>query len=262
MFDAVRAPLDALTRSDVWPDIESLNALAEGLVNARGLPLRFVPSDGNHSALTYESQIAERGCIATREHNWHDLFNALTWVCFPTAKGAISEMHASILAERGSREAKNRSVQRDVLTLFDEGGMIIASANSALTELLRAFRWKDLFVANRPALESSMRFYLFGHAMLEKALDPHVGVTARAIIVPVDEVFLAASREAQRGTLDQHLARWLSDPLNLTSTRHLHPVPFLGVPGWCAENASHRFYDNTDYFRPGRGFGRGGENAA
>jgi hypothetical protein len=29
-------------------------------------------------------------------------------------------------------------------------------------------------------------------------------------------------------------------------------LPILGVPGWCADNEREAFYDNADYFRPGR----------
>ena len=44
-------------------------------------------ADGLH----YEQRIAERGEIATREGNWHDLLNALIWLRFPrTEKRAES----------------------------------------------------------------------------------------------------------------------------------------------------------------------------
>jgi len=36
------------------------------------------------------------------------------------------------------------------------------------------------------------------------------------------------------------------------ATRELTPVPILGVPGWCEDNARERYYDNPDYFRPAR----------
>ena len=32
----------------------------------------------------------------------------------------------------------------------------------------------------------------------------------------------------------------------------LAPLPVLGVPGWWAANEAASFYDNRDYFRPGR----------
>ncbi|MBL8520998.1 MAG: DUF3025 domain-containing protein, partial [Betaproteobacteria bacterium] len=180
-------------------------------------------------------------------------FNALAWLSFPAAKGAINAQHAALLAERGDVEARARSVERDVLTLFDEGGIAIACADPALAEAIRAFRWRELFWERRADCAAKLRCFLFGHGQLEKALDPYVGVTAHAILVPVGEVFLAASREAQVVTLDHHLARWLGDRRNLSGTHHLHPFPYLGFPGWFAANAEPAFYDNPRYFRAGRG---------
>ena len=262
MFDAIRTPLAALTASQAWPDLPELNALAAAVCNAREVPLRFVHAPASASAMQYESRIAETGEIATREKNWHDLFNALVWLSFPAAKGAISEMHAALLSQRGDTETKSRSVERDVLTLFDESGIVIACADPVLAYCIREFRWRELFWQRREACKMKLRCFMFGHAQLEKVLDPYVGLTARAIIVPVGEVFLAASRDAQISTLDHQLARWLSDPENLGSTRQLHPFPYLGVPGWSAANAVESFYDNTGYFRSGRRLNGGPNEAA
>lgn len=252
MFDAVRAPLDALSGMRDWPALADLNALVAGLENPRGAPLRFVPAPQGASAMQYEMQIAATGQIPTRERHWHDFFNACAWLSFPTAKGILSERHAALLEARGAAEARARSVERDVLTLFDESGVVIACADPALADAIRGFRWRELFWERRAACIENLRCYLFGHAQLEKALDPHVGMTARAIIVPVGGVFLAASREAQLATLDHQVARWLDDPANLASTRRLHPFPVLGVPGWFDANADEAFYANTAYFRAGR----------
>lgn len=252
LFDAIRSPLSRLIPSAAWPGIAELNHLAAGLCNAREVPLRFIHAPATATAIEYESRIAETGEIATRENNWHDLFNALVWLSFPAAKSAISEMHAALLAERGEAEAKSRSVERDVLTLFDEGGIVIACAEPMLAERIRGFRWRELFWERRAECEAKLRCFLFGHAQFEKALDPYVGLTARAVIVPVGEVFLAASREAKMATLDHQLARWLMQKDNLRSSHHLHPFPILGVPGWFASNEVESFYDNTGYFRPGR----------
>jgi len=38
----------------------------------------------------------------------------------------------------------------------------------------------------------------------------------------------------------------------LRSPSDLHPVPLLGVPGWHPDTADESFYDDRDYFRPGR----------
>ncbi|MBN3821090.1 DUF3025 domain-containing protein, partial [Paraburkholderia sp. Se-20369] len=36
------------------------------------------------------------------------------------------------------------------------------------------------------------------------------------------------------------------------TSRDLSPLPVLGVPGWCAENAEPAFYDDPAVFRSGR----------
>jgi hypothetical protein len=38
----------------------------------------------------------------------------------------------------------------------------------------------------------------------------------------------------------------------LSHGRELSPLPVLGVPGWWGGNEQENFYENTDYFRPGR----------
>ncbi|MEQ1516257.1 MAG: DUF3025 domain-containing protein [Usitatibacteraceae bacterium] len=255
-FDSIRAPLAQLVGDESWPSIARLNQFAAGVANFRGKPIRFVLSDAPSGAPApryehYEMRIAESGEIATRE-NWHDFFNAMSWLAFPEAKSAISETHARLLSARGEQEIRARSTPRDVLTLFDEGGIVVASSDASLLELIRAFEWKALFVDRRAEVETKMRFYLFGHSMLEKALQPYVGVTAKAILFDVDDAFLRIDRAAQLRQIDRRAAAWLTDESNLSSSKHFSPLPWLGVPGWWEANASPQFYDDAHYFRRGR----------
>jgi Protein of unknown function (DUF3025) len=250
-FDSVRAPLEQLIVDSAWPGIARLNECAAGIKNFRGRPIRFVANDEAAVAAHYETRIAESGEIATRE-NWHDFFNAMSWLSFPEAKSAISEMHAQLLSARGDSEARARSTPRDVLTLFDEGGIIVVSRDESLLELIRHFEWKTLFVERRADVMTSMRFYLFGHSMLEKALDPYVGVTAKAILFLVDDAFIASNHATQMREIDHRAAAWLMDKQNLSSSENFSPLPWLGVPGWWKENESPAFYDNAQYFRNGR----------
>lgn len=253
LFDSVRDPLAQVQEDETWPGIARLNDCAGGIRNLRGQPIRFVANDAaaDATAAHYETRIAESGEIATRE-NWHDFFNAMAWLSFPEAKSAISEMHARLLSARGDEELRERSTPRDVLTLFDEGGIIVASADASLLELVRRFEWKTLFVDRRADVAAHARFYLFGHSMLEKALDPYVGVTAKAILLQVDDAFLASNRSAQMRHIDHRAAAWLMDEINLSTSKNFSPLPWLGVPGWWKENESPAFYDNIQYFRGGR----------
>ena len=250
-FDSLREPLDRMIDDAAWPGIARLNACAAGIRNFRGQPIRFVANEAATAAAHYETRIAETGEIASRE-NWHDFFNAMSWLAFPAAKGAISEMHARLLAARGEIEVRERSVARDVLTLFDEGGIIVASSDESLLDLIRRFEWKALFVERRADVGARMRFYLFGHSMLEKALIPYVGITAKAILFKVDDAFLNSSHIEQMRRVDQRTVAWLMDEKNLSSSKNFSPLPWLGVPGWWPENESPAFYNNQHYFRSGR----------
>ncbi|MEO8103696.1 MAG: DUF3025 domain-containing protein [Betaproteobacteria bacterium] len=243
-FEGVRPMLEAL-RGEAWPTLVQLNALAatRQVVNARSLPIRFVPpSSEATSAMRYETNIAESGEVPTRD-NWHDLFNALQWIAFPHLKAAINTQHARLLAAGGTAEAVARSVPRDVLTMVDESGVIVASADASLLELIRAFRWRELFVIRRHEVIANMRFVLVGHGLMEKSLAPFVGMTAKAMLLNVD---------GELPALDRAAADWLMNEGHLADSRQLAPLPLLGIPGWDARNVSAAFYDNTTYFRTGR----------
>jgi hypothetical protein len=222
-----------------------LNSLAaqHRIVNARGELIQFVPpSTEANSATRYETRIAGTGQVPTRD-NWHDLFNALQWIAFPQAKAAINAQHARLLAAGGMAEASARSAPRDVLTMFDESGVIVASADAALLDLIRRFEWRELFVARRSQVIANMRFVLVGHGLMEKSLSPFIGITAKAMLLEVD---------ATSGALDRVAADWLMDDTHLADSHPLAPLPLLGIPGWDARNKSAAFYDDTTYFRAGR----------
>ena len=79
--------------SEQWPDVEALNLSGTSLLHAyTGKPLVFTKQsaelldDGMH----YEQRIFQRGLIATRENNWHDLFNAMMWLKYPKIKSALN----------------------------------------------------------------------------------------------------------------------------------------------------------------------------
>ncbi len=263
MSDARFAPLpaspilDPLRRfaaalpADRWPTHEELTALVAGATTSRGAPLRFVPprGAGERQRTGYEQHIAATGDVETRAANWHDLFNALAWAAFPKAKGAINAQHAAILEERGEAEARRRSPERDSLTLFDEGGVAIASSSPALLRLIVDFEWKELFWTRRAELEAGMRFFAFGHALYEKALDPHLGMVAKTIFLPVGEFFFMLERESQVAEVDQLLSRHFADRPCFASPKSMAPMPVLGVPGWHPETWRESFYDDTAHFR-------------
>jgi len=132
IFAAIRPLLERLP-PDRFPRHDELNALTmpEG-VSGGGVPIRFVPPalPSKEFSAQYEVRIFERGEVQTRADNWHDLFNALVWLAFPKTKAVLNRHHyEEIRARRGELL---RGTARDVLTLFDEGGIVVASADTEL----------------------------------------------------------------------------------------------------------------------------------
>ena len=246
------APALARLPSDRWPTHAELTALAEGIATARGKPLRFVPAHAPGDRETrryYELHIDETGEVETRERNWHDLFNALAWVTFPQAKARINAQHGAILEEGGEAEARRRSPERDALTLFDEGGVIVASASASLLRLMVDFEWKELFWARRAELQEKARFLVFGHACYEQALDPYIGMVAKTVFVPVSDFFLMLPPESQLEEADRLVAGHFASRARFASPKSMAPMPVLGVPGWHFGAQDEAFYDDAQHFR-------------
>jgi len=252
-FAAVQ-PLLARLPKGAFPDLEALNALAaeRRIVTGGGEALRFVEAAKATGPLErpYESRVYETGEVPTRAESWHDLFNALAWLAFPRTKAMLNRRHFEELRARSGQ--LQRGTARDVLTLFDEGGMLVACAEPPLAALLRGFRWKALFWEHREDVRARMRFHVFGHAILENALALFRGVTAKALIVDVTGDELAAATESLNALLDARAAEYFSRPESLASTRTLAPLPVLGIPGWSPENEDPAYYDDVGHFRPGR----------
>jgi hypothetical protein len=247
------APLaPALSRlpADRWPTLAELTALAEGVETAKGKPVRFVkPRERNERERRYyEQHIADTGEVETRE-NWHDLFIALAWITYPKSKARINAQHAAILEEGGEAEARRRSPERDALTLFDEGGVIVACTSPGLLRLIRDFEWKELFWTRREELRQKARFLAFGHACFEQALAPYIGMVAKTVFVPVSDFFFMLAIESQLEEADRLVAGHFASRARFASPRTMAPMPVLGVPDWHFAGQDEAFYDDEDHFR-------------
>jgi hypothetical protein len=254
MFEPLRSGAQTL-RCAHWPALADLPRMLDEreppIATASGARLSFV-EQGRKSPLLehkYEARVYLKGEVQVRAASWHDILNALVWTTFPRSKAALNERHYRALLEQDAAGAENRGPVRDAMTLFDEGGVIVAAADDELLRQLREFRWKELFWRNRTRVETAMGFYLFGHALYEKALRPFIGITGRGLLFAVSADFFQASFAVQLAMLDGMVAQRLNA---LKSTRELAPVPILGVPGWCTGNESESYYDNIGYFRAAR----------
>ena len=210
-----------------------MNAAAaeQSLRTESGRPLRFVPPAGADPY--YEVHLFESGQVHTRPENRHDLFNALCWLAFPRTKARINAMHAAQMPREGGRRGR----LRDLLTLFDEGGALVACADEELNSLLRECRWKELLWDQRDRVRAVMRFVVLGHAVLEQAAAPWPGITCKALFVN------------PHGDLDGQAAAWLAQLPADATPRLLAPLPVFGYPGWLPDGEQAAFYDDERWFR-------------
>jgi len=193
----------------------------------------FVPQSALPPDRAYEAHVFQTRSVPTRD-NLHDFFNGLVWLVFPDAKRRLNELQAAEIARLGI--GATRGPLRDALTLFDENGALL-DAPAALWQALRARDWHALFVTRR-ALWREARLVVFGHALLEKLAAPRKAATAHVLLRPpgasLDDASIAAALDAAR-----------------LAQKPFVPLPVLGVPGWCAQNAAADFYDDPKVFRPG-----------
>lgn len=223
---------------------EQLSRMAAELAlrNARGLPLTFVAQADLAAGAAYEAHIHATGAVPTRD-NLHDLFNALVWLYFPHAKRTLNALQAEVIAREGVQGG--RGGLRDAATLFDENAVLFLTDDGALEDALRGFAWERLFVDAREAWGQRCTVVPFGHALLEKLVRPYKSVTAHAW--PLAGVL----PEALDDTLAVSLRTAASQDA-LRGGRSFAPLPVMGIPGWCDENADPAFYTDTTVFRPGR----------
>lgn len=265
MYDPIRKLASYFGGFQQWPDLSDYRRLLSEYPPIRtqnGKTLSIVEQAGKpaHFADHYAPRIYYSGEIQTRSNNWHDFFQFLTWFIFPKTKAVINSVHIPLARERIEQGEANKGESKgrrnpveNMLSLFDEGGVVILSPDESLLDHIRQFEWKELFWERREELDSKLRCITFGHAMYEKGLRPYIGMTANAILLHTDQSVLELEMDAQLSWLDERLAENFEQGVQYTQPKDLSPFPILGMPGWMAENSSEEFYNNTQYFRPGRG---------
>jgi hypothetical protein len=125
--------------------------------------------------------------------------------------------------------------------VFDENAAFLF-APPALWQALVAKDWQRLFVTLRP-LWTEAKLVLFGHALLEKLVNPRKAITTHVYVCsPTDN-----SKFLTLESLDAFIAADLT--AEKLATKPFAPLPVLGVPGWWIENVDPLFYVDTDVFR-------------
>lgn len=238
--------LDKIDWSVPWLDLwrepgERLAGLVEGglscaaaLNHAEAAPLQFVPQSELPDGEAYEAYIHRTGQCPTRD-GLHDFFNGLCWLHFPQTKRRLNQLHVAQIARTGIQPV--RGPARDALTVFDENAACL-QAPDALWDALAAKDWAAVFGTLRP-LWRQAQLVLFGHALLEKLVQPRKSITAH-----VYRTYPASNSIAD-------LDRWMAGDLSaekLAAKPFAH-LPVLGVPGWWPANAEPAFYADASVFR-------------
>ena len=209
--------------------------VAEALNAATGSPVLFVSQSNLPDGQAYEQFIFDTQTVPTRD-NLHDFFNGLCWLTFPQTKTKLNQLQAAQLALDGVQQT--RGPVRDALTLFDENAAFLL-APQPLWDALIARDWQRLFVELRPMWKDA-QLVLFGHALLEKLVNPRKPITAH--------VYQAQPAIYSIAELDAWIAADIT--ADKLASKPFAPLPVLGVPGWWAENEKLSFYEDILVFRP------------
>ncbi|MEZ5461602.1 DUF3025 domain-containing protein [Dokdonella sp.] len=237
---------------DDWPSLEQLDALRLGATQAdgHGRPV-FVAqtpallADGQH----YEERI-RLGRLATRERNWHDLLNALVWLRYPRIKKALNTAQCADIAVVGPSQ---RTRAQYAMTHFDEGGAIVLCSDRDLMAMWDRHDWHGLFWRERAAWGTRITVLVFGHAVLELALQPERLLVAKSLALMTDAASMASIRvdpESMRSRLDEHVAGLIADGRAMADPQDLRPLPLSGIPGWHAQAVDETFFASAPCFRP------------
>jgi Protein of unknown function (DUF3025) len=214
-------------------------ALNEALISNPYIhcPVRFVPQEESQGAAAYESFIWQTKTVPTRD-NLHDFFNGLVWLHFPKIKARLNELQAAAIEAAGVTQ--HRGKLRDALTLFDENAafLIESQFESALLQAIQDKAWQRVFIEKREVWLDT-QLVIFGHALLEKLVSPRKAMTAH-VFCPPSTIDTSQEIDAQIAALlhSEHLA-----------TKPYAPLPVMGIPGWCMDNADAAFYEDTSVFR-------------
>jgi hypothetical protein len=260
LFEPLRPLVERFAAYEEWPGLADFQRLLDErdapLRTLHGAALKIVAQEGrpDHFEQHYAPRIYLNGEIQTRSCNWHDFFQLLSWFLFPRTKAVINAIHIPLAKQRLEKgeEIGRRTPVENMLSLFDEGGAVLVASDASLLELVRDFKWKELFWQRRDELAQKFDCVTFGHAMYEKALAPYLGMTANTILLQGDAEYFNGDCQARLAWIDARLAAIFESGEEYQKPRDLQPFPILGMPGWDPANGEESYYDNTDYFRPGR----------
>lgn len=229
-----------------WPSLVDYQQLGPA-------PVQFIAQHFKPQKLQeqYESRIFFKKEVLTRECNWHDLFNTLSWHQFPKSKLMLNQLQVQAIQARQPPHLNQRGRLEHWITQWDECGIVVVSRNHRWLEYLVAHDWHAAFVQHRDICQQDTTFMIYGHGLYEKALHPFLGLTGKGLLLYWPD-WQPTQPATHASMIDDWLVHWLPYQAQHLSSKGLQPVPLLGVPSWDPRNEDPSFYQNSDYFRPGR----------
>ena len=235
--------------------------------NNQAHSLMFVSQDALPEGEGYEHFIATTGNIPTRD-NLHDLFNGSIWLTFPTTKALLNHHHMIEISKQTTKQINGQGIDesrgrvRDTITVFDENGAALVTADTSIGEALIDFDWQASLVTPRNSWDhpcnsrdnAQAAVYIFGHALLEQLIQPRKPLCAHSVVINVTPAFFTLPMPERMAYIDGKLAEHMHQLLSQAEVtpRQLSPLPILGVPHFWHENANPKFYDDSHVFRSGR----------
>jgi hypothetical protein len=207
-----------------WPTHADLDGMYRALCAARPelAALRFTPNVRKRDKRAegrvrldqlYDARISVHGEVPTREGDWHDFLNALCFATFPLAKRALHARQYDVLQGRvpaaATRLPSARTREQDALTLFDEGGAVIAADANAYQQLASAPE-PERGPRLREACDAGhARVVPFGHALFEHLVEGLRCPGGFTQLIAFDEVALPDA--VLLAAVDLKLAQRLAD---------------------------------------------------
>jgi hypothetical protein len=119
------------------------------------------------------------------------------------------------------------------------GHAVLLCAPPSSWRTLQNKQWQELFVTQRDGWHEA-QLVLFGHALLEKLLQPYKGITAHVLCVSMPKL-----------ATDKEVDAWLCQQLTpeFLETKPFLPMPIAGIPGWWPGNETPDFFEDKKVFR-------------
>lgn len=248
IFEPLNHSLNYFQKFQVWPTLEDYQCFLKGKPAIYTASQKKLKPISLCDDINYEVSIYQCGEIEMRQASWHDFFNLMVWSVFPKTKAMINALQVREM-EKGYRGY--RSSLQNRLTHLDESGLLILSCDETIFMGIKNHEWRELFLSQREKLITQSQFFLIGHGKYEQALNPFIGLTAKAVFINVEPSFFDLNYVEKLAYADEALAQQLEEKLQCK----LAPLPILGIPAWHVDNNNASFYDNKQYFRdkPKRG---------